>query len=129
MQKKKPRLTVVKGKAKASPDSPPRPLGKHGSELWSRIVAEWIIDDEASREMLATACEAHDRAMTCAEIIEIDGPVVRLKTGQVREHPALRAELANRSFVVRTLARLGLAAESVKPIGRPPRSQSWTPDF
>jgi hypothetical protein len=32
----------------------------------------------------------------------------------------LRAELANRAFVVRSLARLGLDVEPVRPMGRPP---------
>jgi hypothetical protein len=34
--------------------------------------------------------------------------------------PLLKAELANRAFAVRTLARLGLDLDPVKPVGRPP---------
>ena len=37
----------------------------------------------------------------------------------MREHPLLKAELANRAFVCRWLHRLGLNLEVVKPIGRP----------
>jgi hypothetical protein len=37
----------------------------------------------------------------------------------MREHPGLKHELAARSFVVRTLARLGLDVEAIKPVGRP----------
>jgi len=37
----------------------------------------------------------------------------------LREHPGLKHELAARSFVVRTLARLGLDVEAIKPVGRP----------
>ena len=51
--------------------------------------------------------------------IERDGEVLRLQ-GTVRDHPALKHELANRAFVVRTLVRLGLNFEPVKPsVGRP----------
>ena len=48
-----------------------------------------------------------------------DGEITRTKA-VLREHPALKHELSNRSFVVRTLARLGLDVEAVKPVGRPP---------
>jgi hypothetical protein len=37
----------------------------------------------------------------------------------MREHPLLKGELANRAFVCRSLHRLGLNLEVVKPIGRP----------
>jgi hypothetical protein len=98
---------------------PPRPLGPHGRGLWDSILSENTFDDSAGREMLYHACAALDRAEHCAEIINAEGAVVRSKTG-VREHPALRPELANRAFVARTLVRLGLIDEALKPIGRPP---------
>jgi hypothetical protein len=41
--------------------------------------------------------------------------------------PAVKDELACRAFVVRTLERLGLNVEGVKPVGRPPDSVGWTP--
>jgi hypothetical protein len=37
----------------------------------------------------------------------------------LRDHPGLKHELAARAVVVRTLARLGLDLEAVKPVGRP----------
>ena len=70
--------------------------------------------------MLAHACAALDTAEACAAQVAADGPVIRTKGGGIREHPSFRAELANRSFIVRTLARLGLDVEPVKAIGRPP---------
>jgi hypothetical protein len=42
-----------------------------------------------------------------------------VKGGGIKDHPALKHELANRSLVIRTLARLGLDVEAVKPLGRP----------
>jgi hypothetical protein len=124
---KKPKLALV-GEGFHPANKPPRPLGKHGSALWKAITAEFDFPDAPGREMLAHACDAQDRAAQCAEQIRADGPVLRTKTG-VREHPACRVELANRSFVVRTLARLGLDYEAPKSIGRPPRPIGWTPDF
>jgi hypothetical protein len=41
----------------------------------------------------------------------------------------LRPELACRSFIVRTLQRLGIVEESIKPVGRPGgRLSGWTPE-
>ena len=35
---------------------------------------------------------------------------------------------ANRALAVRCLARLGLLDEGIKPVGRPSRATSWTPE-
>ena len=108
----------------ANPDAPPRPLGRHGALLWRFITSEYSFDDTPGREMLYHACAALDRAEDCAAQIAVDGPVLRTKSG-IREHPALRCELASRSFCVRTLARLGLDYEPVKTVGRPPSSYGF----
>jgi hypothetical protein len=113
----RPPLTIVGAGSDTAP--PPRPLGRHGRALWDGVVAENVFTDCAGREMLCSACEAVDRLEELAAEIARDGPVIRTKTS-IREHPALKAELANRSFVVRTLARLGLDAEPLRAIGRPP---------
>ena len=63
---------------------------------------EYDIADIAGREMLAQACAALDRAEELREQIDLDGAVTRYKCG-VRDHPALKHELASRAFVVRTL--------------------------
>ena len=103
----------------ATVSQPPRTLGDPGLSLWNRIMSEYRIEDCGGLEMLAQACQALDRAETLRSEIERDGEVLRLQ-GTVRDHPALKHELANRAFVVRTLVRLGLNFEPVKPsVGRP----------
>jgi hypothetical protein len=103
----------------ATPSQPPRTLGDRGLSLWNRITSEYQIEDCGGLEMLAQACQALDRAETLRSEIERDGEVLRLQ-GTVRDHPALKHELANRAFVVRTLVRLGLNFEPVRPsVGRP----------
>jgi hypothetical protein len=121
MEKKPPKLKLVRPDNTSDFTSPPRKLRKHGLALWSSIIAEFTFDDAPGREMLCSACQALDSAELCAAQIAADGPVIRTKTG-IREHPALRAELANRSFLVRTLDKLGLDSEPVKAIGRPAMS-------
>jgi hypothetical protein len=116
----KPPLTMV------DPDSigvsPPRKLGQHGLSLWNSVQTAYRIDDVGGIELLAQACAAADRVEALAERITADGEVVNTRAGP-KAHPALRDELAGRAFIVRTLERLGLNVETIKPMGRP--SKGW----
>jgi hypothetical protein len=76
-------------------------------------VAEYDIDDVAGAEMLAQCCTSLDRAEALRAEIEGDGSVIRSR-GQIKDHPALKHELAARAFVVRTLSRLGLNFEPLR---------------
>jgi hypothetical protein len=95
--------------------------GSLGSSLWESIQSEYRIDDAAGRELLAQACEAADRVGHLTERIDADGEIVESRNGP-KAHPALKEELANWRFIARTLERLGLNLEAVRPVGRP---TSW----
>jgi hypothetical protein len=82
---------------------PPRKLGHHGLSLWNSVQTAYRIDDVGGIALLAECCAARDRVEALAE--------------------ALRDELAGRAFIVRTLERLGLNVETIKPMGRP--SKGW----
>jgi hypothetical protein len=97
---------------------PSRSLGKHGKALWDSVTAEYGIEDSGGIEMLTQACQSLDRAEELAAAIKRDGPIIRHK-GLIKDHPAIKHELAARSFVVRTLQRLGLDVEAVRGVGRP----------
>lgn len=103
--------------------SPPRPLGDHGTALWLAIQREYTITDPGGIELLAEACAGLDRAEELAEAISAAGAIVHTRNGP-KAHPALAAELSARSFVCRTLERLGLNVEAIKPIGRPSRKHA-----
>ena len=113
---KNPKLTVVASTSTGQP--PPRKLGQHGLSLWHDVTTTYHIEDVGGIELLAQACAAADRAEALAATIDEDGETIKGKNG-LRAHPCLKDELAARSFVVRTLARLGITTESVKPMGRP----------
>ena len=99
---------------------PPGKLGAVGMSLWLDIVASYEFGDRASYETLFQACASADRADRLRQLIDADGEIVRTKAG-IKDHPALRHEIACRSFVVRTLARLGLDLEPLRGgPGRPP---------
>jgi hypothetical protein len=117
---KSPGLTLVQ--PGATEVRPPRELGPSGQQLWSGILAEFTIEDRAGLELLCLAAEALDRALDLADRIRAEGATIRTKTG-VRVHPAVRDELSCRAFTSRTLERLGLTSEAIRPApGRPPRA-------
>jgi hypothetical protein len=120
-------LTIVAGPAAvggapaAVPPPPPRDLGASGTALWNSIQREFRIGDAGGVELLLQACEASDRIAGLRARIEADGEVITTRAGP-KAHPALRDELAGRAFIVRTLVRLGVTDQPVKPVGRPPNS-------
>ena len=89
------------------------------------MLAEYDISDRGGVEILVQACLSLDRAEECADQINVDGPTIMTKSG-MREHPLLKNELANRAFVCRSLQRLGLNLEVVKPTSRSPVSLAMT---
>ena len=111
------KLKVVSNTPSTLPE-PPRKLGKVGFSLWQDVQREYHIADAGGIELLAQACAALDRAESLREQIDRDGEIVRTKTG-LKDHPGLKHELANRAFLTRAIARLGLDVEPVRPVGRP----------
>ncbi len=101
------------------PDGMPADLGPHGAALWTRVTGEYDVSDAGGVAMLEQACHAADRAENCRVAIDRDGEMIAHERG-AREHPLLKAEMAARAFVVRTIQRLGLSFEPVRSgPGRP----------
>jgi hypothetical protein len=126
MAKDKPSpLTIVSGDAGPAP---PRPLGQHGAALWQKVQSEYRITDCGGVEILAQICAAQDRVEALRERIDADGETVHTRGGVPGAHPALRDELQLRSFIVKSLEKLGLNVEAVRPPGRPPGGGlGWIP--
>jgi hypothetical protein len=121
----KPPFSIVSGETTTI--SPPRPLGAPGRALWDRVQREYAIRDVGGLEILAQICAAQDRLEGLGEQITADGALLRTRSG-FKANPLLRDETALRAFIVRTIERLGLNVEAVKPPGRPPGGGlGWTP--
>jgi hypothetical protein len=103
---------------------PPRKLGEAGLSLWNTVQAEFRIEDCGGVELLMQACLAADRTAALAARIDADGETIHTKMG-MKAHPCLKDELAARAFICRTLQRLGITDEIIRPIGRPPRDLGW----
>jgi hypothetical protein len=126
MRKKpaKPVLTLVTPTELNGPP-PPSSLGPSGRKFWQDVQSEYDIADVGGRRMLEQVCLAFERAEGLHAEIERDGPMIRTR-GAIKEHPAIKLELAARAFIVRTLAKLGLNFEPVRPgPGRP--GGEWRP--
>src|SRR5262245_24235479 len=120
--KKPSRLSLVE-----NAPNPPRKLRPAGESLWFRVQNEYRITDVGGVELLMQACLAIDRAEELAAIIDQDGARIMTKSG-LKDHPCLKRELAARSFIVRTLQRLGVTDEPLKAIGHPTRGGlGWMP--
>ena len=116
---KKPTLTVV-DQSKPNALAPPASLGEAGCTLWSDLHRDFYIEDAGGAQMLLQICEAADSLAGFDQQIARDGPTIRTKSG-MREHPLLKHQLATRSFIVRSLHRLGLDVEPTRnEVGRPP---------
>jgi hypothetical protein len=126
---KKPRLTLISPEQTTAVTllAPSSNLGKAGRTLWQSVMNEYNIADSGGQQMLQQICEAADRVAEFSTIIKRDGPVVRTKMGP-KDHPLLKHEQAARSFIVRSLGRLGLDVEPLKAVGRPASGLGWTPD-
>ena len=124
MAGKKLRIVGNSEPLSANLDTPPRPLGRHGALLWSSIT-------------LSTRSTTR-RGVRCftTPALHLIGPRTALRRLQLTVLSSApipvsanirrcAAELASRSFCVRTLARLGLDYEPVKAVGRPPSSYGF----
>ena len=118
----KPPLSIVN--LTATLPKPPINLGPTGATLWRSLMAEYIIEDGASLILLEQAAFAYDRAERLRAEIDATGEIIRGRNGP-REHPGLRAELAARAFVVRTLAKLGLHFEPTRQASGRPSGRAW----
>jgi hypothetical protein len=118
----KPPLSVID--LPPSAPKPPANVGPAGANLWRSIMAEYDISDAGGQALLEQAAFACDRAERLRAEIDAAGEILHTRNGP-REHPGLKAELASRSFVCRTLQRLGINLEAVRMAPGRPSGPAW----
>jgi hypothetical protein len=99
---------------------PPPNLRASGATCWARIMTEYDVQDAGGLELLNQLCAGLDDIASYDAIIDAEGVMIRTKTG-TKAHPLLKERLSVRAFVARTIVRLGLNVEVIRPTsGRPP---------
>jgi hypothetical protein len=99
--------------------APPATLGKAGATLWQTVVSEFEIDDSGSRETLLQVCQAKD------SLEDIAARKAQAGSDHKAFQPYMKAEIAFRAFISRTLERL--VGPEKKSVGRPNRGFGWVP--
>src|SRR4051812_3851736 len=92
---------------------PPATLAEPGRALWSKIMAEYVIDDTPRKALLEQICATTDRLAEIAARLKLDGLMVETKAG-LRPHALIRHEQACRHYVSRGLRQLGLTDAPVR---------------
>ena len=88
--------------------------------MWSRMLSEYDLADEAGLMILQTALEAFDRMRGAQTAISKDGLVVRDRWGQTKPHPAASIERDARAQYLGALKQLNLDTEPLRDgPGRP----------
>jgi len=87
---------------------PPANLSAEGKKLWTTLIEEYSIDDSAGFLLLGTALEAFDDMRAAQLIITRDGPVVKDRWDQFKQHPATLVLRDSRNLMLRSLKALNL---------------------
>ena len=98
---------------------PPRHLSEEAKGWWKRMLAEFVIDDEAGLLTLQSTLEAFDRLRESQAVLAEEGITVKDRFGQPKQHPATMIERDARTALLRGLKALNLDVVMPGPIGRP----------
>ena len=100
---------------------PPPHLKTAGADLWTRVQAEYGIDDAAGLALLTAAAEALDRMRAAQESIATHGEMVLDRYQQLKTNPACVLERDSRVGFLSALRQLNLDLEPLRDgPGRPP---------
>lgn len=92
--------------------TPPRTLCAEARALWSSIVAEHVIDDGASFELLRQLCESVTSLRAIQRQIRKDGLMVKGSKGQMRPHPLFATEAEYRRAILACIRGLRIDVTS-----------------
>ena len=93
--------------------TPPKHLTAEARALWTKLRADFTIDDSAGLALLQAACESHDRAQQARRLLDKEGIVSVDRFDQRKPHPAVAIERDARTQMMAALRALRLAPEAV----------------
>jgi P27 family predicted phage terminase small subunit len=98
---------------------PPKDLILEAKRLFTQIRDEYGISDATGIHYLTTACRHFGRMRTAQAILAKDGPVIRDRFGELRQHPAATVERDASASMIKAFRALNLDIGKVAPVGRP----------
>lgn len=98
----------------------PAHLSAESKRWWRRIVADFDLEAHHLR-LLQAACECWDRVLEARAAVDRDGAYYTDRFQQIKPHPGLAEERANKTLMARLLRELALDVEAPNDsLGRPP---------
>ena len=91
----------------------PKHLSLQARRLWSKLTADFVLDDEAGRLCLQSMLEAFDRVQEARRVIDAEGAVIRDRFGQAKAHPATLVEASARAQMHAALRLLRLTPDDL----------------
>ncbi len=98
----------------------PKTLSREAARWWRKLIAEYIIEDEAGRLLLMVALEAFGRMRQAQAALAEEGLTVTDRFGQAKAHPLCTVERDSRAQMLAALKALNLDLEPLRDrVGRP----------
>lgn len=88
--------------------TPPLDLEPPEAELWTAIVRDYALDDDAALELLSVAMQARARMRRCRSTIDMQGECINDRWGVPRAHPLLVGEARARDSFLMAMRQLNL---------------------
>jgi P27 family predicted phage terminase small subunit len=92
----------------------PKHLSAAAKQLWAKLQADFVLDDEAALLILQSALEAYDRVQEARQILAAEGGVVKDRWGQSKQHPASLVEASARAQLYAGLRLLRLSPGDIE---------------
>jgi len=116
-------ITSTKGGDGVKKPKAPQHMPKYspGWMAWHRILDTYVLEDPEQLLLLEQACECLNRIQQAREAIEQDGPFVRDRFSQIKEHPGQKTERDNKVLFTRIVRELNLSLDLPEEYSRPKR--------
>lgn len=96
----------------------PKSLSTEAKRWWKQIVEGFQIDDPAGLLLLESAMKAFDDMQRAQSIVDREGPIIRDRWGQQKQHPATLVLRDSRNLMLRSLKALNLDVAPGSPLAK-----------
>ncbi len=106
-----PKGLKAKGRQASRLPKPPKKLSREAKQWWSKIVAEWSLDDPGLMLLESAAGGFSTECATRRPCWKKTAPLSSDRFGQLKAHPATLIERDSKGTLLRTMRALNLDLE------------------